>query len=282
MKAGTQNHLKVKRLMRLLGIPLYRAVGILESLWLLCADCCDEGDIGKYTDEEIADYLGWDGPQSPSELVRALSDSGWTDPDSECRLVVHDWLEHCPEYIRDRVRKRNARGGKRRKQTTYASPEPDKTPNSRTGPGVSGVCPTLSENVPSIPNPTNPNPTQPIPTPGADKPREKGRSPVTLEQLEIPESLNTAEARASIDEWLRYKRSRGESYKEPGHLNKKLLEFARAGPLELIAAVDFSIGNNYAGLVPGKQNGNQRKLPIGPGQSHNPAARERDPNYGRM
>jgi hypothetical protein len=31
-----------------------------------------------------------------------------------------------------------------------------------------------------------------------------------------------------------------------------------------------------------KGNGKQRPLAIGPGQSHNPAARERDPNYGRM
>jgi hypothetical protein len=31
-----------------------------------------------------------------------------------------------------------------------------------------------------------------------------------------------------------------------------------------------------------KSNGKQRTLAIGPGQSHDPAARARDPNYGRM
>lgn len=152
MKAGTQNHLKVKRLMRLLSAPMYRVVGILETMWLLCQDCCDEGNIGKYDDQEIADYLGWDGPQSPSELVRHLSDSGWIDADDEHRYVVHDWLEHCPEYIRDRVRKRLARGGKARKQRTYVSSEPDKV----------GRAPDTTEFVrkcPSIPNPTQPNQT---------------------------------------------------------------------------------------------------------------------------
>jgi hypothetical protein len=59
MIAGTQNHLKAKRLMRKLGIPSYRAVGLLESIWLLCAECCDEGNIGKFTDEEIAEEIGW-------------------------------------------------------------------------------------------------------------------------------------------------------------------------------------------------------------------------------
>lgn len=161
MKAGTQNHLKVKRLMRLLNAPMYRVVGILETLWLLCTDCCDEGNVGKYTDEEIADYLGWDGPQSPSELVRALSDSGWIDQDEEERLVVHDWLEHCPEYIRDRVRKRQARDSKPRKQKTYVSSKPDNCGQSRTDAVVAGACPTLSESVPSIPNQSQPNPTKP-------------------------------------------------------------------------------------------------------------------------
>lgn len=133
MKAGTHNHLKVKRLKRLLKLPLYRAVGILETLWLLCIDCCDEGNVGKFTDEEIADYLEWDG--DASELVRALSDSGWTDSDTNGRPVVHDWLEHCPEFIRDRIRKRRARDSDLRKQTTYVHDETDKSAESRTNTG---------------------------------------------------------------------------------------------------------------------------------------------------
>jgi hypothetical protein len=176
MKAGTQNHLKVKRLMRLLNAPMYRAVGILETLWLLCQDCCDEGNIGKYTDDEIADYLGWDGPQTASELVRALSDSGWTDPDDEERLVVHDWLEHAPEYIRERVRKRIARGGKARKQKTYAQSKPDKV----------GQTPDQPPFVPSIPNQSQPNPTQP------------GQTNTSCVETEIPSSTPDHEDEPSV------------------------------------------------------------------------------------
>ncbi len=157
MKAGTHNHLKVKRLKRLLGVPLYRVVGILETLWLLCADCCDEGNIGKFTDEEIADYLEWDG--DASALVRALADSGWTDPDETHRYIIHDWLEHCPDYISERVRKRRARHAKQRNQTTYDHDEPDKTPKTRTRVGQAAACPT---DVPSIPIPTDPIPTDSI------------------------------------------------------------------------------------------------------------------------
>jgi len=120
MKAGTHNHVKTKRLKRLLGIPLYQAVGILETLWLLCTDCCDEGNIGKFTDEEIADYLEWDGSDSFA-LVQALLNSGWLDRCDVNRYVVHDWLEHCPQYIKDRLRMRESRVSKANKITTYAS-----------------------------------------------------------------------------------------------------------------------------------------------------------------
>lgn len=147
MKVGTHNHVKMKRLKRLLGVPLYRAVGILECLWLMCSECCDEGDIGKFSDDEIADYLEWDG--DVSELVRCLSDAGWIDPDDDRRLVVHDWFDHAPEYIRERVRKRRARGAKQRIQRTYGRSKSDNNGHRRD----------KTPHVPSIPNPTNPNPT---------------------------------------------------------------------------------------------------------------------------
>jgi hypothetical protein len=156
VKAGTQNHLKVKRLKRLLGIPLYRAVGILETLWLLCSDCADEGDVGKFSDEEIAEYLEWDGPD-PSALVRALVDTGWIDRDTTNRLVIHDWLEHCPEFIRERVRKRRMRAAKPtgdRQQRTYVASRTDNAGQLRT-------TPDQPPHVPSFPNPSQPNPSQP-------------------------------------------------------------------------------------------------------------------------
>lgn len=165
MKAGTQNHLKTKRLKRLLGIPLYRAVGILETLWLLCTDCCDDGNVGKFSDQEISDYIEWDG--DPTAMVNALVDAGWLDQVAG-RPVVHDWLEHCPDFISDRIRKRIARAAKSAKrhgpdhdQTTYASHEQDSNGQTRT---ITGQ----SESVPSIPNQTQPNqfkPNQPTPLP---------------------------------------------------------------------------------------------------------------------
>ncbi len=163
MKAGTHNHLKMKRLKRLLQVPLYRAVGILEMLWLLCVDCCDEGNIGKFTDEEIADYLEWDG--DACELVRALANSGWLDANTEQRYVVHDWLEHCPSFIKDRVRMRRAREVKEQKNTlpdhqqrTYVSSSPNNLEPSRTDHEPDAACHVSSYSIPSQSIPTQPIP----------------------------------------------------------------------------------------------------------------------------
>lgn len=155
MKAGTQNHVKVKRLKKLLGIPLYRAVGILETLWLLCQDCCDDGNLGKFTDEEIAEYLEWDG--DIRALLTALEESRWVDL-VDGRPVVHDWLEHCPEFIRERIRKREARAVKASKAnvlSTYDADRADANGQVRTSAGPAAVCPVYSHPIPSHPNPTN-------------------------------------------------------------------------------------------------------------------------------
>jgi len=101
MKAGTQNHPKFKRLMRVLGIPEYQAIGLLEAVWLMTANSAWGGDLGKHSDEDIAATIDWRG--DPEKLVAALIETGWLDPvEDERRLVVHDWEDHCPEYIRKR------------------------------------------------------------------------------------------------------------------------------------------------------------------------------------
>lgn len=158
MKAGTQNHLKMRRLQKALGIPLYQAVGILETLWLLAADCADDGVIGKFSDQEIADYLGWE--KNASEIVRALTDTGWTVRGLSGKLEIHDWFDHCPNFIKDRHRKREARGAKKakargrpRKQTTYVQSDAD---NLGTVRDKSGPTADMTENVTSIPNQSQP------------------------------------------------------------------------------------------------------------------------------
>lgn len=167
MKTGTPNHLKTKRLKRLLGKPLYQVVGVLEMLWQLAADCADEGNIGKFSDEEIGDYMEWDG--DAGVLIDALVKAGWIDADEHARLLVHDWQDHAPTYIKERVRKRRMRTAKR-KQRTYGENTRD---THGTDTGHEATCPAT---VPSSPNPTKPNQTKPEREPtGAGTPTDLER-----------------------------------------------------------------------------------------------------------
>lgn len=102
MKRGTPRNKKTKRLAKALGIPTWAAVGILEMLWHFTAEQSPAGDVGAWTDEEIAEELGWTGVVGgvamPS-LVPTLIAEGFLDEDAEHRLIVHGWSEHADDAV---------------------------------------------------------------------------------------------------------------------------------------------------------------------------------------
>ena len=97
MKRGTVDHPKTKKLAKLLELPRYAAVGILESLWHFAARYCPTGDVGRYGDDELAEDLGWTG--DPKALTDALVEAEWLDRNDTHRLIVHDWPEHCDDAV---------------------------------------------------------------------------------------------------------------------------------------------------------------------------------------
>lgn len=103
MKAGTTDLLKFRKLKRRLKISTWQAVGLLEMLWHVTAKNCPRGDIGKMTDEDIALMIEWD--DDPHTLIEPLVELGWIDRDPEFRLVVHDWQEHAPNYVKGNLAK---------------------------------------------------------------------------------------------------------------------------------------------------------------------------------
>lgn len=104
MKRGTIEHAKTAKLARLLNVPRYAAVGILESLWHATAKHAPRGDIGRITDDDIAFYVGWD--REPAELIAALVAARWLDEDEQHRLKVHDWHEHADDSVKKTIRNR--------------------------------------------------------------------------------------------------------------------------------------------------------------------------------
>lgn len=97
MKRGTIEHPKTMMLSGLLEVERFAAVGILECLWHFTARYAPRGDVGKFSDQVIADAIGW--RKDAKQFVQALIQSGWLDEDSECRLLIHDWSEHADDTV---------------------------------------------------------------------------------------------------------------------------------------------------------------------------------------
>lgn len=110
MKQNTTSKLKFKKLRRALGDPpLYQIVGLLEALWQFAATDAPLGDIGKFSNEEIAMAVEWQG--DPDELIEALVSTEWLDLSDRHRLVIHHWHEHVPNYLKQRIQRQVEKGG---------------------------------------------------------------------------------------------------------------------------------------------------------------------------
>ena len=77
MKAGTNQKIKFKKLKLKMRAPEYQVWGILENLMQLTAANAIEGNIGRFSNEDIAVQLEWEG--DPDELIRWLVECGWLD-----------------------------------------------------------------------------------------------------------------------------------------------------------------------------------------------------------
>ena len=102
MKANTPELMKFQRLQRMLRESRRGIIGLLEGMWLAVSKNCPDGGIGRFTDEEIAIMCDWE--NDPTELVAALVKCGWLDPCEVNRLKVHDWVDHCPRYIKGGIK----------------------------------------------------------------------------------------------------------------------------------------------------------------------------------
>lgn len=97
MKREAVGSTKMKKLCKLLGVKVYVAIGIMESIWHLTAREAPAGDIGKLTNEDIALSLDYEG--DPDALVDALVDAHWLDRSEIHRLIIHDWHQHSDDAV---------------------------------------------------------------------------------------------------------------------------------------------------------------------------------------
>ena len=98
-------------LVRKLRLPMPYVRGLLDTMWDICHAHADPV-IG--TPDEVEAAAQW--PGEDGVWFNALKDDGWIEPaGSDGQWMVHDYWDHCPSYVHDRLRKRRLREDKRRK-----------------------------------------------------------------------------------------------------------------------------------------------------------------------
>lgn len=103
MKIAARTHPKLYDLCDRLQCSRPAAIGYLELMWAGASEHAPAGNIGKFTDGAIAKWCDWTG--DPADFVAAMVESRWIDEDAKHRLVVHDWAEHCPNWLKTKMRR---------------------------------------------------------------------------------------------------------------------------------------------------------------------------------
>ena len=224
MKANTPELMKFKRLQRRLSVSVAQLVGHLELLWISTAKNTPEGDIGRFSNEDIAIACCWE--SDPDFFVNALVECGWLDASEEWRLLVHDWAQHAPTYVHGGLKRH---GRSFRSGTSHVPKEaPKEAPLE--APIVGSYLDT----------PTKPSlfkPNQAKPSESRSKAPKENPNPLS----EIPGFDQT---------WKRWKKHRIEKQKPLGAVEEdsQLMDLSRFGS-EAIDVVEFSIRKGALNLI---------------------------------
>lgn len=152
------NHPKTRKLSRTLGIQRVYVIGHLHCLWWWCMEYADDGLLGRFDNDVIADACEWIG--DPDEFVNALCEAGFLD-----RLgpgyAVHDWDDYAGKLIQKRrantERMRVARAANNEPPSNKE--EPRALHVQRTDVAHTHTCEATVPNL-TVPNLTVPNQTE--------------------------------------------------------------------------------------------------------------------------
>lgn len=119
-------HRKTKRLMRLLDLNLYEAMGVVTAMWCEVLDTEPDGVLDGWTDEDVANAIEWDDVKANANaLVDSLVKAGWLDRRDDGVLVVHESVEYQgvvkKAHEREQARLRQADSRERRRAEEAAA-----------------------------------------------------------------------------------------------------------------------------------------------------------------
>ena len=199
VKHGTTRLPKTKALARALRVRLPEAVGILDMLWDYAQECCPDGGIGRLSDQDIAEACGWPASKSHALIAALTSEaSRWLDPCEEHRFYLHDWHQHCEDFVHRKLargRKWFANGSvpnltrlekseRTEAEKFYFNNAPDvRTECAQSAPNVQQKC---AQSAPDVrPKCALPVPVPiPIPVPSLSAPPEVRTSPIQPDEFE--------------------------------------------------------------------------------------------------
>ncbi len=182
MKTGTLDKIKFDVLKKLLGLPRYQVIGVLEALWYMTATNAQDGAIGRYSNLEIASWIEWSGNEDA--LIGALVTSKFLDRSDTHRLVVHDWAEHCPMHVKANLSKHKkdfAQGD--------VAEAPKEAPIGGSQGGSQGTLLDPAQEGPSYSNLTKPNQTKPRKTLADRKPPDDPSGHVNGSRRFVPPKI---------------------------------------------------------------------------------------------
>lgn len=235
MKSSTPELLKFQKLMRRLKESRRGTIGLLEGMWLSVAKNCPRGDIGRFSNEEIAIMVDWEG--DPDELVEALVECHWIDVCEVNRLVIHDWHDHCPTYVKGGLAKKGqviAIG-----TTSELEAEQDSGTTLGTTLATTLACTSeVSSTKPSLAKPSQTKPNPPI-SPKGERPRFDASKVVLPIQTE-----------AFQEAWNLWCQHRTEIKKplKPTSCDQQLKQLAEWGEARAIAAIRYTVAKGWQGI----------------------------------
>lgn len=266
MKSGVIGSLKFKRLKRLLQLPDYAVCGVLESIWGLAVDQAKMGDIGRFSDDEIAAGIEWEG--DATKLISALVDSRWLDrsPFENVRLAIHDWPDHAPQFVTRWIARRlgmTAGSADQLKAQWLAEvglssiddyPKPDKGLAMASQNGV-GDDPHGRGSSQTQSSQTKPIQTEAPPTPQGEppqesKPKRKRVSDALAMALpplaEFPEAIRSDKCRMVWQGWLAWK-AKNKPYKTVDGHRKELAGAGAKGDSAFLGAIALALRKEWQG-----------------------------------
>lgn len=104
-RPGLFRHRKFSKLAIALRSP-FMATGVLETLWSVCGETCDDR-VGSA--EELAFSIGW--TDKRVDIAQALHAAGFLDKHDDGTYSVHDFWDHCPQYVERRRKREDERRG---------------------------------------------------------------------------------------------------------------------------------------------------------------------------